>query len=62
MKIGLDELMKENKMDHLRFDYNVVSFEDGEFCIRGRQLREKMVPNTKIPIRKKTENKSNFVE
>ena len=51
-KLGLDDLMKENKMDALKSADNCVTYDEGEFSISGRKLREKLIPLPKIPKRK----------
>ena len=52
MKLGLDDLMKENKMDALKSADNCVTYDEGEFSIWGRKLREKLNPLPKIPKKK----------
>ena len=51
-KLGLDDLMKENKMDALKSADNCVTYDEGEFSIWGRKLREKLNPLPKIPKKK----------
>ena len=52
-KLGLDDLMKENKLDIVKNEDNCVKYTDGEFEITGRKLQDKLVPIPKITKRKK---------
>ena len=52
-KFGLDDLLRDNKLDVLRSEDNCVTFEGAEFHITGRKLREKLTPKNKTPLRKK---------
>ena len=52
VKHGLDDVLKENKLNVLKSEDNCVEYVDGEIEIRGRILREKLTPKNKIPMRK----------
>ena len=51
-KLGLDDLLKENKLDLIKFQDNAVKYIDGEVKITGRKLQEKLTPKSKIWMRK----------
>ena len=58
-KQGLDDVLKENKLQVLRTDDNCVEYIDGEIEIRERKRREKLTPKNKIPMRKKMRKMNN---
>ena len=51
---GLTKLMLNNRLDLVMKEFNVVQYREGELEISGRQLRDKMVPKDKIPVKKKS--------
>ena len=56
-KFGLDDLMRENKLSLVETEDNCVQFDDGEFSLKGRKLRDKLMPKAKVPVRKKIKRK-----
>ena len=52
-KFGLDDLMRDNKLYTVRTEDKSVQYEDGEFSLWGRKLRDKLMPKTKVPTRRK---------
>ena len=56
-KLGLNDLMTENRMDIVKNEDNCVRYRDGEFEITGRKLRDHLIPRPKIPKRKKLRGK-----
>ena len=52
-KYGLDDLLKENKLDVVNNEDNCVKYVNGEVEISGIKWREKVTPKPKIPMRKK---------
>ena len=49
--------MRDKVLDVVRSEDNCVTFNNGEFEITGRKLREKLVPKPKIPKRKVVKDK-----
>ena len=56
-KLGLDGLMRDNILDVVQSENNCVAYNNGEFEITGRNLRERLLPNPKLPKRKTVKEK-----
>ena len=52
-KVGLDEIMEENRLRCVLKKEDKVIFSNGEFKIEGNCLRRKIIPKVKTPRRKK---------
>ena len=51
-------MLREDKLDLIRSEDNCVTFDDGEFHISSRKMREKFTTKSRIPSRKKTKAKT----
>ena len=56
-KFGVEDLMRDNRLEVIKKEDNCVQFKDGEFEITGRKLRDKLLPLPKISERKKIKTK-----
>ena len=56
-KFGVEDLIRDNRLDVVKNEDNCVEFKNDEFEITGRKLRDKILPAPKVPRRKKIKTK-----
>ena len=49
-KFGFEELLRDNRLRCIMLQDNCVSFEKGEFLMKGRRLKEKLIAKAKKPM------------